>query len=115
MMLQAPTEGSHEFRIRCHAHFAEEAGGPYRAPPVVGEASDVIGDDRFEAMLDRALEVAFAPIIEEYRTSRERSLADAAPVSPEPVAAPPRALPGSEAAEDPAVPPTPGRPSDEVA
>lgn len=73
---------------------------PTETPPVVGEKIDAIGDERFEAMLDRALEVAFAPIIEEFRASRERSLADAPPVSPEPVAGPPGTIPGSEAGAD---------------
>lgn len=85
---------------------------PTETPPVVGEESDAIGDDRFEAMLDRALEVAFAPIIEEYRVSRERSLADAPPVSPEPVSGGPGAIPDPEGGEDPAVTPTLESPSD---
>lgn len=73
---------------------------PMATPPIGGEESDVIGDDRFEAMLDRALEVAFAPIIEEYRASRERGLTHLPPASPEPVTGPPEAIPDPEIGED---------------
>lgn len=73
--------------------------GPAGGPPVVGEKRDLFGDERFEAMLDRALELAFAPIIEEFR-ARERSLADVPPVLPEPAAGPPGAIPDSEIGED---------------
>lgn len=70
---------------------------PAEIPLLVGEESDGIGDDRFEAMLDRALEVAFAPIIEEYRASRERELPEASPVSPAPAVGPSGAIPDGKA------------------
>lgn len=86
--------------------------GPAGGPPVVGEKRDLFGDERFESMLDRALELAFAPIIEEYRMSRERSLAGTPPVSPDPVSGGPGAIPDPEGGEDPVVTPIPESPSD---
>lgn len=48
---------------------------PTGADQVLGGGNG-IQDDPFEAILDRALEVAFAPIIAEYKAARESRMAD---------------------------------------
>lgn len=58
-----------------------DMSNPSKEPRSIGldaeaPGGDVDMDDPFDAILDKALEAAFAPIIEEFRMAREQRMAD---------------------------------------
>lgn len=59
----------------------DDMSNPFKEPRPIGAdaevpCGDVDLDDPFDAILDKALEAAFAPIVEEFRMAREQRWAD---------------------------------------